>query len=94
MVLEEKISAFEDHLKKFTDTCLKCKECKKIRNKMPLMRCKNYSTNMVLNQTQITHCQERLLKKATNKWKKNPKEVQEKTIYELKNLLNFVREAN
>lgn len=93
-VPKEKISALEDHLIKFTNTCLNCTECRDVRNIKPLMKCHNYSTSMVLNQTQIMHCQEWLINKANKKRKKLPKQVQEKTIYELDILKNFVTEAN
>ncbi|XP_077117192.1 uncharacterized protein LOC143773704 isoform X2 [Ranitomeya variabilis] len=73
------------------------KKCQKIRIRKPLMKCEKYKTSMVLNRTQIIHCQEWLLSKAIKTVKKgeaHAKQVLEKTIYEFDILQELVNEAH
>ncbi|KAM4039840.1 uncharacterized protein ACNLHF_017818 [Anomaloglossus baeobatrachus] len=95
--VSKEISALEVSVRKFMEKCLNCTICKTFRIRKPFMKCKNYSTSMVLNQTQIMHCQEWLLKNANKtikKGKKHAKQIQQKLIYEFDILQDLVTEAH
>ncbi|XP_077117189.1 uncharacterized protein LOC143773704 isoform X1 [Ranitomeya variabilis] len=96
-VSKENIFVLQDRIAVYTNTCINCKKCQKIRIRKPLMKCEKYKTSMVLNRTQIIHCQEWLLSKAIKTVKKgeaHAKQVLEKTIYEFDILQELVNEAH
>ncbi|OCT87491.1 hypothetical protein XELAEV_18021185mg [Xenopus laevis] len=83
------ILQISDHLQWLRGYCFQCPCCsKEFKNKIKLKE--RYSKSMTLNATTIMHYQLKLLKTAQKKRKRNPAEIQEKVIFEFRDLWQFL----
>ncbi|OCT88903.1 hypothetical protein XELAEV_18017533mg [Xenopus laevis] len=83
------IATINDHLQWLRGYCFQCPGCRKeFKDKIKLKE--RYSKSMTLNATTIMHYQLKLLKTAQKKRKINPAEIQEKVIFEFRNLWQFL----